>query len=68
MILDRIIRKLPIQSRQAKVYIGAFLAALVICFGTLLVLALLHTEINFALPAAFGAIGAAAYAVKANQR
>ena len=64
MILERLMRRLPIKSYSAKLYLGAILAALLISLGTVLVLSLLHININPALPAVFGAVGAAAYAVK----
>ena len=62
MILDRIIGRLPIKSYSVKLYLGAILAALLICLGTVVALSLLHININPALPAVFGAVGAAAYA------
>ena len=64
MILERIMARLPIKSYSTKLYLGAILAALLISLGTVLVLSLLHINVNLALPAVFGAVGAAAYVAK----
>ncbi|MEE9211175.1 MAG: hypothetical protein V3U29_00810 [Phycisphaeraceae bacterium] len=63
MILHRLLDAAHIRSPLARVIIGAAVAALAISLGTVAVLSLLGLSVDPAIPAALGAIGAAAYAV-----
>jgi len=65
MIVDRLVEKIPVKSKFAKMILGSLLTALTISLGMVGVLSMFDFSINSAIPSAVAAMGAAAYAVDA---
>lgn len=65
MIIERLVEKLPVRSKFAKVILGSLLTALTISLGMVGILGLFDFSINPIIPSTFAAIGAATYAAYA---
>ncbi len=64
MILEKVIGMLALKSGMVRLYLGAVLAALLICLGMLGAVALLNVHLNPAIPSVVGVAGAAVYIAK----
>ena len=64
MIIERLVEKMPVKSKPAKLILGSLLTALIISLGMVGILGLFDFSINPVIPSAFAAIGAATYAAK----
>lgn len=64
MFVERAIARIHVRSSWVELIIGSLITALAISLGMLAIADALGFELNPALPAAFGAVGAALFAAR----
>lgn len=65
MIVKKVLNAVHIRSDATYLYVGSIASALLISLGMVGVLALVDFQLNPAIPAALGAMGAALFAARA---
>lgn len=68
MIIEKLLKATPWKRDRALLLVGAMATALLISLGMVGVLSLLRYPVNPALPATFGAIGAALFSARLRRR
>ena len=64
MIAEKVLEKMHVVSRPAKLILGSTITALIISLGMIGILRLIGFPMNPVIPAVMGVIGAATYAAK----